>query len=394
MPWKETSVLDERTKFIGRLLSGEKMAPLCREFGISRVTGHKLWKRYQEFGAKGLHNRSRAPHSRPNQLPFEVEQLIVRLKREKPNWGAPKLRQLVAKRYPTIKLPATSTVHCVLDRHGLVKTKRKRRGKFRAVASYLSTPSAPNDLWCTDFKGQFRLRNNEYCYPLTISDSQSRFLICCDAMNSTAEAPCFHSFEAAFTEHGLPTAIRSDNGVPFACSNSLWNLSRLSVWWIRLGIKIERIEPGNPQQNGRHERMHRTLKLEATKPAGSNLLQQQEKFYDFIDEFNNERPHQAIGMKCPSDLYEKSPRPYRGLPDLTYPSYDKTLLISNCGRVCLGRQKIHLSRAFANHSVGLNEVDESIWSVTFMDYELGYFDEESRKFAPKDDPFGIRSIDA
>ncbi len=392
MPWKETSVLDERTKFIGRLLAGEKMAPLCREFGISRVTGHKIWKRYQEFGAKGLHNRSRAPHKKPNQLPFEVEQLIVRLKREKPHWGAPKLRELIAKRYPTLKLPATSTVHCVLERNGLVKRRRKRRREYKATASYLSTPDAPNALWCADFKGQFRMRNREYCYPLTISDAQTRFLICCDAMSSTSEAPCFQSFEAVFQEFGLPTAIRTDNGVPFACGNSLWNLSRLSIWWVRLGIKLERIEPGNPQQNGRHERMHRTLKLEATRPPGGNLLQQQEKFDGFQQEYNFERPHQAIEMKCPGELYEKSARGYAGLPDITYPSFDRTLVISNCGRVCLNRQKIHLSRAFANQPVGLNQVDDGIWSVTFMDFELGYFDESSRQFAPQEDPLGIRAI--
>lgn len=389
MPWKERSVLDERMKFVGRLLSGEKMAPLCREFGISRVTGHKLWSRYREFGAKGLFDRSRAPHNRPNQVPFEIEQLIVRLKRDKPHWGAPKLRELISKRYPTVKLPSTSTVHCVLDRHGLVKQK-KRRAKFKAVASYLSIPTAPNDLWCADFKGQFLMGNRQYCYPLTITDARTRFLLCCDALNSTEENPCFQSFEAVFQEFGLPIAIRTDNGVPFACSNSLWNLSRLSIWWIRQGIKLERIEPGHPQQNGQHERMHRTLKQEATQPAKANLLQQQERFYRFIKEFNCERPHQALEMKCPADLYAKSPRPYRGLPDVTYPGYDRTVLISNCGRVCIGRYKIHVSRAFANQPVGLKAVDDGIWLVNFMEYELGFFDLGSKKFSPRDDPFGIR----
>jgi len=197
-------------------------------------------------------------------------------------------------------------------------------------------------------------------------------------------------FEQAFKEYGLPNAIRSDNGVPFASGNSLWGLTKLSVWWIRLGIKIERIEPGNPQQNGRHERMHRTLKLEATKPPGSNLLQQQEKFFGFLYEYNYERPHQSLDMKCPGEVYEKSPRQYKGLSDITYPGFDKTLLISNCGRVCMRGGKIHVSKAFANQPVGLNEVEDNIWEVRFMDYELGYFDEFSRKFSPKDDPFGIK----
>lgn len=381
--------LDERMKFIGRLLCGEKMASLCKEFGISRATGHKLWKRYQEQGASGLPNRSRAPHNHPNQIPFEIEQTIVRLKKEKPQWGAPKIRELLGKRYTGIKLPAISTVHCVLDRHGLVRKKRRRK-KFTSIAGYLSTPKKANDLWCTDFKGQFVMGNQKHCFPLTITDQVSRFLIGCEAFSSTAEDPCYSAFEQAFKEYGMPAAIRSDNGVPFASGNSLWGLTKLSIWWIRLGIKIERITPGNPQQNGRHERMHRTLKLEATKPPGVNLLQQQEKFYRFIKEYNHERPHQALGMKCPGEVYERSRKEYSGLSELTYPGFGKTLLITNCGRLCVNRSKIHLSRAFANQPVGLEEVEENIWQVNFMDYELGYFDEISQKFAPKEDPFGIK----
>jgi putative transposase len=389
MPWKETSVMDERMKFLGRLLSGAKMAPLCREFGISRVTGHKIWNRYQENGAAAVFNKSRAPQAHPNRTPFDVEQLIVRLKKEKPRWGAPKIRELIAKRYSNIQIPAISTVHCILDRHGLVN-KKKRRKKFTSIAGYLSTPTHPNDLWCTDFKGQFRMKNSDYCFPLTITDFTSRFLISCEALSSTAENPCYAVFEQAFKEYGLPDAIRSDNGVPFANGNSLWGLTKLSVWWIRLGIKIERIEPGNPQQNGRHERMHRTLKLEATKPPAPSLLQQQEKFYGFINEYNCERPHQALGMKCPNDVYEKSPKQYKGLSDVTYPGFEKALLISNCGRICVKKKKIHISKAFANQPIGLKEVDDNIWTVFFMDYHLGYYDEFSLKFAPKDDPFGIK----
>lgn len=275
MPWKETSVLDERMKFIGRLLSGENMAPLCREFGISRVTGYKIWNRYKKNKLTAVQNRSRAPHSHPNRTPFEVEHVIVRLKREKPQWGAPKIRELIRKRYADIKPPAISTVHCILDRHGLVNRKRRRK-KFSSIAGYLSTPRGPNDLWCTDFKGQFRMKNRRYCFPLTITDFSSRYLISCEALSGTSENPCYGVFEQAFKEFGLPEAMRSDNGVPFASGNALWGLTKLSVWWIRLGIKIERIEPGNPQQNGRHERMHRTLKLEATQPPAENLLQQQE----------------------------------------------------------------------------------------------------------------------
>lgn len=388
MPWKEISVMDERIKFVGRLLSGEKMAQLCREFGISRATGHKVWKRYKQEGTRGLYNRGRAPHKHPNQIPFEVEQLIVRLKKEKTKWGAPKIRELVRCRYPNIKLPAISTVHCVLDRHGLVN-KHRKRNKYHAIATYLSAPQNPNDLWCADFKGQFKIKNNIYCFPLTISDFVSRYIIGCEALENTEINPSFVVFEEAFHEYGMPIAIRSDNGTPFACGNSTWNLTKLSVWWIRLGIKLERIRPGNPQENGRHERMHRTLKLEATNTDTSNLLQQQERFDYFRKEFNYERPHQAIEMKRPAEIYRKSTRKYEGLPDITYSGYDKTLMISNCGRICIGERKIHISRAFGNQPVGLKEVDNGIWQVDFMSYTLGFFDEESDKFTPCDDPFGF-----
>jgi putative transposase len=233
--------------------------------------------------------------------------------------------------------------------------------------------------------------NKEYCYPLTLTDYASRYLFTCESLNSTEESPCFPVFEQAFKEYGLPCAIRSDNGVPFASGCSLWNLTKLSVWWIRLGIKLERIKPGCPQQNGRHERMHRTLKLEATRPVASNLLQQQEKFDHFLEQYNCERPHEALDMKCPTNIYKKSPRIYQGLPDITYPGYDRVLLISNCGRICIGRKiKVHISKAFANQPVGLRHLDTGLWQVDFMSYTLGYFDEESRKFSANDDPLGLR----
>lgn len=382
--------MDERTRFIGRLLEGEMMAPLCREFGISRVTGHKIWNRYRQEGNTGLYNRSRRPHRKPNKTPFEIEQLIVRLKREKPSWGAPKIRELVQRKHPSVKAPSTSTVHCILDRHDLVKS-RRRRTEFPATASYLSNPTQPNDLWCTDFKGQFRMGNRAYCYPLTLSDYASRYLLLCESLDSTAESPCFPVYEQAFKEYGLPVAIRSDNGIPFASGCSLWNLTKLSVWWIRLGIRLERIKPGNPQQNGRHERMHRTLKIEATMPPKQNMLQQQETFDVFKQSFNFERPHQAIEMKRPAELYVPSPRIYSGLKDVAYPGYDKSLLITNCGRICIGRKlKIHVSKAFANQPIGLKYIDPGVWQVDFMSYTLGYFDEESHKFEANDDPFGLR----
>jgi len=262
----------------------------------------------------------------------------VRSKQERPHWGAPKIRERLARLYPDIHTPAISTVHAVLDRHGLVKRRGRRRNK--ATGTPLSTSDQPNDLWCADYKGEFMLADRRYCYPLTITDFASRYLIACEALQSTKEAYAFTVFENVFREFGLPNAIRTDNGVPFASPNALFNLSKLSVWWLRLGIAIERIKPGNPQQNGRHERMHLTLKLETTKPAACNFLQQQAKFDDFIDCYNNERPHQALDMQCPAQRYRPSPRPYRGLPDIEYPFHDRAASPPADESASIGRRSI------------------------------------------------------
>ncbi len=280
--------MDERLRFVARVLDGEKIAVLCREFGISRKTGHKIICRYNACGLEGLTDRLRRPYRHANQLPFQIEKLIVRAKQEKPNWGAPKIRERLARLYPDVQTPAISTVHAVLERNGLVEHRKRRRN--RAQGTPLSQPCRANDLWCADYKGEFMLADKRYCYPLTITDFACRYLLACEALHTTKEVYGFTVFERVFKEFGLPRAIRTDNGVPFASPNALFNLSRLSVWWLRLGIDIERIKPGNPQQNGRHERMHLALKLETTKPAGANFLQQQARFDDFVEEFNIERP--------------------------------------------------------------------------------------------------------
>ncbi len=385
MPWKESVIVDERMKFVGRLLEGEKMTELCREFGISRKTGYKFWDRYREVGLHALTDRSRRPVRYANQLPIQIEKEILRIKKEKPSWGAPKIREIIRKKYPEVKTPAKSTVHCILDRHGLVKRRRKRR--FKAEGTSLSLTNVPNDLWCADYKGEFMLASRNYCYPLTITDFASRYLLACEALESNCELYAFHVFERVFRERGLPKAIRTDNGVPFASPNALFGLSKLSVWWLRLGIAIERIKPGNPQENGRHERMHLTLKKEATKPAGENLLQQQETFDRFTQEFNIERPHEALEMKCPNEIYRLSSRPYKGLEELSYPFHDRTITVTNCGRICIHRKKVNLSYVFAGQNVGVKEISDGIWLVTFMDYDLGYFDEETSKLEPLEYPF-------
>lgn len=385
MPWKESVILDERMKFIGRLLEGERMAELCREFGISRKTGYKFWDRYQKVGLYGLNDRARRPMRYANQLPMQVEKEILRIKQEKPSWGAPKIRAILVRKYPEVKTPAKSTIHCILDRHGLVKRRKKRR--FQAEGTPLSFTRNPNDLWCADYKGEFMLASRRYCYPLTVTDFSSRYLLTCEALENTKEIYAFHVFERVFKEYGLPKTIRTDNGLPFASPHALFGLSKLSVWWLRLGISIERIKPGNPQQNGRHERMHLTLKKEATKPAGENLLQQQERFDSFIQEFNTERPHQALEMKCPSEVYQPSPRPYEGLKDLSYPFHDRTITVTICGRISIHDKKINLSRALSGQNVGVKEVEDKVWLVSFMDYDLGYFDEETKKLEPLEYPF-------
>jgi putative transposase len=276
--------MDERLKFIARLLEGDQMAPLCREFGISRVTGYKIFERYKECGVDGLNDRSRRPYRQSNKLPFQIERCILGLKREHASWGAPKIRDKLVRQYPMIKTPAISTVHAVLDRHGLVQRRKRRR--YKARGTELHGAAQANDLWCADYKGEFKLGNRQYCYPLTISDYSARYLLACEGLTCTKSEFAFAVFERVFKEFGLPRAIRTDNGVPFASPHALFGLSKLSVWWLRLGIAIERIKPGCPQQNGRHERMHLTLKKEAAKPAAFNFLQQQERFDRFVEVYN------------------------------------------------------------------------------------------------------------
>ena len=389
MPWRECSVTEERLRFVARLLEGEGMSEVCREFGISRKTGYKIFNRYRDQGLDALTDRSRRPVRYANQLPDQVERLIVDLKRDRPHWGARKIRELLVRKLAgDVRLPAKSTVHAVLDRHDMVKHARQR--KSRAEGTPLSAGVEPNALWCADFKGEFKLGNGRYCYPLTVSDHAARYLLLCEACESTREAPVIEAFQQLFRNRGLPAAIRSDNGLPFASPNGLYNLSRLSVWWLRLGIAIERIKPGHPQQNGRHERMHLTLKKEATRPPGLNSLQQQARFDAFVREFNAERPHEALAMRCPAELYTASPRPYIGLPQLEYPQHDRDILVTACGRICLHRKKINISTVLAGQKLGIKEVDDGIWLVSFMHYDLGYIDLEQRTLQTIDNPFGTR----
>src|SRR5882672_9482261 len=390
MPWRECHQMDERLRFVARRLDGEKMAVLCREFGISRKTGYKIFSRYQDCGVEGLTDRSRRPYRHARQLPFQIEKAIIQLKQEPPSWGAPKIRERLRRKHSDVHCPAISTVHAILDRHGLVK--RRRRRIYKPEGTALSRPYSPNDLWCADYKGEFMLADKRYCYPLTITDFASRYLISCEALENTRAMYAFAVFERVFKDFGLPRAIRTDNGIPFASGGAFFGLTKLSVWWLRLGIGIERIKPGNPQQNGRHERMHLTLKKEATKPPGKNFLQQQAKFDAFIHDYNHERPHQALGMKYPGELYSTSPRAYTGLPELAYPMHDRDIMVSEFGRLCFGRRKINLSAVFAGQNVGVREVADHIWLISFMHYDLGFFDDQFTRVECAPNPFQAKVL--
>ena len=391
MGWREYSKMDEKLKFIARYLEGEKIAPLCRDFGVSRVTGHNLIKRYKMMGQCALVEQKRTPHHYANKLPIAVEALILDLKREYTNWGAPKIREKIIKKHSDVKTPAISTIHAVLDRHGLVKH-RKGRKRYKNKGTVLNHVKHPNELWCADYKGEFMMGNKQYCYPLTIMDYTSRYLLSCDALASTREEFAFEVFTRAFKEYGLPKAIRTDNGCPFASAQSFYKLTKLSVWWMRLGIQVERIQPGRPQQNGRHERMHLTLKQETTRPPRNNLIAQQEEFDKFIRIYNTERPHQGIRNKYPSEIYKPSKRELKSLEPLYYPFHDQTVRVSQCGRICTRGFKVSLSRAFAGHEVGIKEMENNIWVVSFLDYDLGYFDDKSHRVEPVEDPFGIEKV--
>jgi transposase InsO family protein len=390
MPWKECDPMSERMKFVARALDGERMTDLCLEFGISRKSGYKFVERYRAEGVSAFIDQSRRPHRCPHRTPGAIVNLITEVREKHPSWGAPKIRDYLSKKHPSAKVPASSTIHVILERHQLIKRRGRSRHRIPpAQGTALSKPRAPNELWCADFKGQFRMGNGHYCYPLTVTDQFSRFVLCVDAQESTKELGAMLAFERTFQAHGLPHAIRTDNGVPFS-SQGLFGLSKLSIWWLRLGIRIERIQPGRPEQNGAHERMHLTLKQTTASPPSKNMLQQQESFDSFVEMFNHERPHDGIGKKCPGELYQKSPRemPLQ-LSELEYPAHDRTLRVSRCGALTLEkRRRVYLATVFAGQNLGLKRLEEEgLWRVTFMNYNLGCFDEESLKFSPQEDPF-------
>lgn len=379
MPWSQTTPMHQRTLFIADHLRGTRsVTELCAEYGIARKTGYKWIDRYIRRGPRGLEDLSRRPRIAPNATAPAISAAFIDLRRKHPTWGAKKLLVVLKRRHLSWVLPKRSAVCNLLKRHGLIRRKSARR-----LIGHPGRPSslilAPNHVWCADFKGQFRMGNGRYCYPLTVSDGFSRYLIGCQGLHGTAVDGSRAVFSRIFHEYGLPQYIRTDNGVPFA-TNTLARLSRLSAWWVRLGVLPQLIEPGRPQQNGRHERMHRTLKAEATRPPSASLRSQQPRFDRFRREFNEERPHEALEQRTPSTVYEPSSRamPSR-LPALEYPDRFEVRYVSANGGIRWNSAWVNVSTVCAGEYVGLEEIDDGVWNVYFGALRLGRFLERQMK---------------
>lgn len=377
MPWETRTPVDLRTEFMRRLADNERISDLCREYGISRKTAYKFRKRFEQRGFVGLEDQSRAPHVIPHKTPPELEAVIVAERKLHPTWGGKKLKEVLEGRLKR-RFPSAATIASIMKQHGLVQPRRKRR-RHEPMQTQLRDALSPNDVWCIDYKGQFRLGDGSYCYPLTITDQFSRYILGCEGMGAISDEAAREACVDVFRAHGLPLAMRSDNGAPFA-STGIGGLTKLSVFWLRLGIALERIQPGHPEQNGRHERMHRTLKFETARPARANLLQQQERFDDFVEEFNGCRPHEALDMKRPAEVYQPSPRPLPSpIPELEYPAHDDVLRVNKSGQIYIaGLGAIPLCPALAGNHVGIREERDGRWLVTFANLDLGCVGTEKR----------------
>lgn len=358
--------MDQRLDFVRDALSERfTMVELCRRYGVSRRIGYKWLGRFAEDGKRGLRNRSRRPHTCPTAVRPVLTELVCEFRRLHPDWGARKLLKVLRGRHPEIDdWPAASTAADLLARHGLVRRRRRRRPHQHPGVVAIAT-SAPNDLWTADFKGQFRTGNGVYCYPLTIADQHTRFLLSCHGVLSTEAAVARPVFERAFREYGVPRAIRTDNGVPFATA-ALHGLSHLNVWWMRLGIAHQRIHPGCPQENGAHERMHRTLKRCAVKPVQRTCAAQQKQFDAFRQEYNTERPHEALQLETPANRYVVSSRPYPArLPIIEYPGHFLVKRVTDAGTFRFQQRLLYIANALVDQYIGLEETDDGVWSIYF-----------------------------
>lgn len=382
MPWKELCAMELRTGMIDEWLSKEYgITELSNRYAVSRKTVYKWIERYNDLGLEGLKELSRAPRTYPNETPEEMVKVILGMKSRKMNWGPKKILARLRIDRPGVKWPADSTGHEILKRYGFVKVRRYRHHTPPYTEPFLGC-EAPNQVWSADYKGHFRVGNGRQCYPLTISDNNSRYLLGCWGLSRATFEQTKPCFEWLFRHNGLPEAIRTDNGAPFA-SVGLGGLSRLSVWFIQLGIRPERIEPGCPEQNGRHERMHRTLKEATASPPKGDLRAQQKAFNHFLDEYNNERPHEALGQKTPASVYHLSPRPFLERPrKVEYDAGTTVRYVHPNGCIKWNGEEIYLSQALAGENVGLQRVGDCLWAVAYSSHPLGILDERRLKVQP------------
>jgi putative transposase len=375
MPWKEMSPMELRLRFVADALEGlYEMSELAAQYGISRKTAYKWLRRFGERGAEGLVERSHAAAVVANRTPREVEECVVAVRRQHPTWGPRKLLDCLQRGEAGMEMPSRSTVAEILKRYGLVRVRPRRRREGHPGRP-TTEPTRANEIWGADFKGQFRTRDGRYCYPFTVSDLYSRYVICCDGYGSTAAEGVMKSLEAAFRRYGVPEAMRTDNGTPFA-STGIARLTRVGVWLLKLGVRRELIQPGKPGQNGRHERMHRTLKLEATQPPQRDLGRQQRAFDAFVREFNEERPHEAIGMKRPAEVYTPSSRAFpTRIVEPEYPGHFEVRRVSRNGGVRWKGGWLNVGHSLIEENVGFEAVGDGIWDAYFMSLRIGRFDE-------------------
>jgi len=377
MPWSQTDPVRERMKFVVLVQEGiYSVTELCERFGISRQEGYRRLRRYEQEGPVGLESRSHAPKSCPHRISEEIRTVLLEARKAHPQWGSRKILTYLGTRRPELVLPAASTVGDLYKREGLVEPRPRRRSWSHPGRVSLSV-EAPNQLWNADFKGQFRTRDGQFCYPLTVTDAHTRYLLACQGLSSTGSSGAQGVFEWLFRDRGLPQAIRSDNGSPF-CSKAIGGLSKLSVWWTQLGIKHARTQPGHPEQNGSHERMHRTLKAATLRPPASNVQVQQERFDAFSREFNEERPHQALAMQTPASLYVASQRemPERIAPP-QYEGHCKVRRVRGNGIVYFADRTLFLSELLIGQDVALEEIEDGVWSIYFYDLLLARLDERT-----------------
>lgn len=381
MPWLETSPMDERVRFIVALTEGMySVAELAERFGVTRQCGDRWRRRYEAEGFCGLADKSRAPHHCPHRISAEVAKALIELRRKHPGWGPVTLNARLAKLRPDLQLPAPSTVGDLLKREDLVQPRRRRAKPVAGTGGAVRTES-PNQVWTADYKGQFRTLDGRYCYPLTIQDSHTRFLLACDALLSTKTDEARPCFERVFRERGLPEVMHTDNGPPFASPTPL-KLTRLNVWWIKLGITPERSRPGCPQDNARHERMHRDLNP-ARFPTAAHQREQQLRFDDIREEIDHQRPHHALGLKTPAELYVPSPRPMpERIAEPEYPAHYEVRRVRGTGTFRLHGRDTFISEVLPKETIGLEEVDDGVWSIFFYHVLLARFDERNGQLHP------------